>query len=89
MELTKDQKEFINTLKKTLGVVTVALQQEGVSRETYNDWLDNPFFTNEVNKVSESSLDYVENQLMSLIKEGNLSSIQYYLKTKGKDRGYG
>ncbi len=89
MELDREQKEFINTLKKTLGVVTVALQQEGVSRETYNEWLDNPFFTNEVNKVSDTSLDYVENQLMSLIKEGNLSAIQYYLKTKGKDRGYG
>ena len=89
MTLSNEQKQFINTLKKSLGVVTVAIQQEGITRETYNEWLDNPFFTNEVNKVNESSLDYVENQLMSLIKEGNLSAIQYYLKTKGKDRGYG
>lgn len=89
MTLSNEQKQFITTLKKTLGVVTVALQQEGITREDYQEWLDNPFFSNEVDKVSESSLDYVENQLMSLIKEGNLSAIQYYLKTKGKDRGYG
>ena len=89
MRLTKEQKSFINTLKKSRGIVTVAIQQEGIKREDYDEWLENPFFNFEIEKVNSQSLDYVENQLMQLIKEGNLSAIQYYLKTKGKDRGYG
>ena len=89
MTLNNQQKQFLDTLRNNLGIVTLTLQQEDIKRDIYNDWLDNPYFTKEVNEVSDSSLDYVENQLMSLIKEGNLSAIQYYLKTKGKDRGYG
>lgn len=88
MTLSKEQQKFINTLKRALGIVTVAIREEGIDRETYEEWLDNPFFKAEIDKVDDSSLDYVENQLMSLIKEGNISAIQYYLKIKGKKRGY-
>ena len=89
MTLTKEQKEFLETLRKSLGNVTMALREQGIKRDTYNDWLDNPFFEMEVEEINQSSLDYVENVLMSLIKEGNIGAIQYYLKHKGKDRGYG
>ena len=88
MTLTKEQKDFIELLKQSLGVLTIALQQSGVKREMYEDWLDNPLFETEVEKINEHSLDYVENQLIKEIRNGNISAIQYYLKTKGKNRGY-
>jgi len=88
MRLSKEQKHFIATLKQALGVVSIALQQTGVRVEDYQEWLENPFFKEEVDKVADVSLDFVENQLIKEIKNGNMAAIQYYLKTKGKHRGY-
>ena len=34
------------------------------------------------------TLDYVESRLMSLVKDKNVTAIIFYLKTKGKNRGY-
>jgi len=45
-------------------------------------------FLMEYRKVEDKSIDYVENKLIQEINKGNLSAIQFYLKTKGKNRGY-
>jgi hypothetical protein len=88
MTLTKDQKEFIKVLNNALGIVSLALQETGYKRVDYEEWMENPLFEEEVLKINDTSLDYVENQLIKEIKKGNMSAIQFYLKTKGKDRGY-
>ncbi|MFO0202076.1 MAG: hypothetical protein ACK528_03000 [Alphaproteobacteria bacterium] len=38
--------------------------------------------------VEESNLDKAESALLGLIEAGNVASIIFYLKTKGKKRGY-
>ena len=88
MTLTREQKDFLDYLRQSLGVVTIALQASGIKRDTYEDWLENPLFEEEVEKVDAYSIDFVENQLIKEIRNGNMSAIQYYLKTKAKDRGY-
>lgn len=88
MRLTKEQIDFIKTLKASLGIISIALNQEGVKRETFDEWMENPLFVDEVSKIDEVSLDFVENQLIKEIRNGNVQAIQYYLKTKGKKRGY-
>lgn len=88
MNLDKRQIKFIETLKNALGVVSLALQQSGVSREDYDDWMEEIHFQREVEKINEISLDFVENQLLKEVREGNVNAISFYLKTKGKNRGY-
>lgn len=86
--ITKRQEEFLNVLRTSLGVVGLALQKTEVSREEYEDWKDDLEFKLILDEIEETSLDYVENQLLMQIRDGNLNAITYYLKTKGKNRGY-
>jgi len=41
-----------------------------------------------VESISDIALDFAESQLHKQIKDGEVSSTIFYLKTKGKKRGY-
>src|SRR5262249_38944429 len=41
-----------------------------------------------IEEAVELNLDTAESQLMTLIANGNLGAVIFYLKTKGKARGY-
>lgn len=88
MKLTKEQYEFLKVLEDSMGVISLALDTSGVSREDYDMWMEEVRFKTKVEEVSERLLDYVENRLLRQINEGNLQAIQFYLKTKGRNRGY-
>lgn len=47
-----------------------------------------PKFKQAVNDVGEVAVDFVESQLFQLIRDGNPASTIYYMKTKGRHRGY-
>lgn len=86
--LNEEQELFLKVLKDSMGIVSIALQQTGVEREEYEEWSENIFFKDELRRVKETSIDFVENKLMNEIRDGNISAITFYLKTMGKDRGY-
>lgn len=88
MELSEQQLEFLDVLEKALGVVSVALQKCDLERTKYEGWMKNTEFKKRVERINEMSIDFVENKLLLKIKDGDLSAIQFYLKTKGKKRGY-
>jgi hypothetical protein len=83
------KKAVIEALENSLGVVTTALKKVGVGRTTYYGWLkDDPEFKEAVDDIQDISLDFAESQLFEQIREGNTTSTIFYLKTKGKKRGY-
>ena len=83
------KKALLQALKGSLGIVTAACDEAGVSRVTYYRWLaDDPEFKAAVEDVAEVALDFAEHALHKQIKEGVPSSTMFYLKTKGKARGY-
>lgn len=88
MTLNEEQEKFLKVLEQTLGVVSMALKITETPREDYEEWLNNIFFLDKLKQIEEMSVDYVENQLLNQIKEGNTAAITFYLKTKGKGRGY-
>ena len=86
-ELSKQA--MIDALEKSLGVVTTACRIAGVGRVTHYGWLkDDPDYKAAVDDITDVALDFAESQLHKQIKEGNVTATIFYLKTKGKKRGY-
>lgn len=83
------KKSMLEALEKSLGVVTTACKMVGVERRRHYDWLKkDPKYAEQVAELEEVALDFAESQLHNQIKEGNTTATIFYLKTKGKRRGY-
>ena len=83
------KKAMLESLEKSLGVVTTACKQAGIGRTIYYEWLKgDPEFKEKVEDLQNVTLDFAESQLHKQIKDGNTSATIFYLKTKGKSRGY-
>ena len=88
-KLTLKQRKFLQAYKATMGNVTKACEMTGVkSRRSYYDWLENEEFAKEIELLQETQVDFAESMLFRNIKEGKETSIIFYLKCKGKKRGY-
>lgn len=83
------KRAFLEKYENTLGNVAKSCKAAQVSRRTYYDWMERDAeFAEKVEEVAESSLDFAESKLKQLINEGNPTATIFYLKTKGKKRGY-
>lgn len=83
------KKAMIEALEKSLGIVTTACKSVGISRETHYRWLrEDEEYRKQVEDISDVALDFAESQLHKQIQNGEVSSTIFYLKTKGKKRGY-
>lgn len=83
------KKGTLDALEKSLGVVTTACRSVGIHRSTFYDWYNSDGeFRKEVETISEMALDFAETQLHKQIRDGSVPATIFYLKTKGKKRGY-
>tara|TARA_X000001388_G_scaffold38793_1_gene27314 strand:+ start:916 stop:1275 length:360 start_codon:yes stop_codon:yes gene_type:complete len=83
------KKGLIEALEKSLGIVTTACKQVGIGRTTfYNYYNDDKEFKALVDDIANMSLDFAESKLLEQIKDGSTAATIFYLKTKGKKRGY-
>jgi len=87
--LSPKKKAMVEALTKALGIVKMACESVGISRQTHYNWLkDDPAYKEACDNLPEVVLDFAEHHLHKLIKEGNPAATIFYLKTKGKVRGY-
>ena len=83
------KKAMLKALEKSLGVVTSACRNVGIGRTTFYQWLkDDKEFAALVEDIENVAIDFAESQLHKQIADGNPSSTIFFLKTKGKKRGY-
>lgn len=86
--MTTKQK-LLNALEECHGVITTACRKAGVSRSAYYKiWNADEKFREAVEEIQEGAIDFVESALFKQIQEGNITGQIFYLKTKGKNRGY-
>ena len=90
MDKTEQHKKaMLEALEKSLGVVTTACKSIGIGRTTHYMWLDeDPQYRRNVESISDIAVDFAESSLHKQIKDGNPTSTIFFLKTKGKKRGY-
>lgn len=88
-KIEQHKKALLEALEQSLGVVTTACKQVGVGRTTFYEYLKaDQDFKKKVQDIENTSLDFAESQLFKQIKQGNTTATIFYLKTKGKKRGY-
>jgi hypothetical protein len=83
------KKSLLQALEKSLGVVTTACKIVDCNRSTFYKYYNNDKeFRASVDELQNMTLDFVESQLHKQIKDGNTTATIFYLKTKGKKRGF-
>lgn len=85
----KKKELFLKEFDKARGIVSLACQIVNINRDTYYDWRKNDEeFAKKLKAIEERNIDMAEAKLLSAIGEDNLTATIFYLKTKGKNRGY-
>jgi len=101
-ELPDDKNTFVEILDKSLIKANsdyeakrykdIALEAPIIhfaKQGTFYNWMKNdPEFAEACKVAEEIALDFAESKLHKLIRDENPSSVFFYLKTKGKKRGY-
>ena len=85
-----NKKKLIDALQKSLGIVTEACQKAELSRTQYYKWYkEDEDFRKEVQDIEGMYIDFAETHLKEQIEKGSTPATIFYLKTRGKKRGYG
>ena len=89
-KLTAKQRLFVEAFAGSCACnISATCQKIGISRRTYYKWVEvNPDFKAAVSDELEGLIDLAETKLQQNIMEGKEQSIFFFLKTKGKNRGY-
>tara|TARA_Y100000361_G_C11088772_1_gene305286 strand:- start:128 stop:508 length:381 start_codon:yes stop_codon:yes gene_type:complete len=83
------KKMLIESLEKSLGIVSTACTNSGISRSSFYKWYkEDEDFRKKVDEIDNVKLDYVESQLFKNIQNQKERSIIFYLQHKGHKRGY-
>lgn len=88
-KIRQHKKALLEALEQSLGVVTEACNAVGIHRSMfYKYYNEDAAFKEAVDDLENVALDFAESQLHSQIRSGEVASTIFYLKTKGKSRGY-
>jgi len=86
---TDKKKRFLEEFARARGIISVASNNVGISRQQVWNWTQSdPDFKILYDNVLEDQIDFVENKLIEKIEDGSDTAIIFYLKCKGKKRGY-
>ena len=83
------KESVLKALEQSLGVVNMACKKADVPRSTFYKWMkEDDDFAQQVQDIDNIALDFVESQLHRQIADNSTAATIFYLKTKGKKRGY-
>ena len=78
-----------DALEKAGGFMSVTAEMLGCTRKTIYNYLDRyPELKEVCEDIREKYLDMGESELLKKIKKGSTPELIFFLKTRGKSRGY-
>jgi len=87
--MEEKKEKFLVALAQGYGIIATACEAIGIGRSTYYRWYNaDEAFREKVDEITETQVDFVESKLMQAINAGDTTATIFYLKTKGKKRGY-
>ena len=76
-------------LRASAGIRSAAAMKLGCAPSTITNYIDrHPSLRLVEAEIVNQNLDLAETKLLGAIRDGNLTAVIFYLKTKGKTRGY-
>jgi len=80
---TEAKKRFLGYLRETMGIISIACAQTGVSRGAYYKWVNqDPEFAAEVDEIMQEQLGEVEDKLLMATMRSEPWAIMFLLKNK-------
>lgn len=80
---------IIKTLEANAGIITAAAEKLGWTREYLSRLINgSEKLRAACDEIGESMVDLAEGKLLLALRSGNMTAIIFYLKTKGRARGY-
>lgn len=88
--IPEEHKEtFIEIFRRNLGLVYISCDKAQISPSTFYRWMkDDKEFKAKIEHEKERLVDLAESSLLLNVQNGNVPSTIFYLKCKGKNRGY-
>ena len=86
----ENKKKLIDALEKSLGIVTEACNKANLSRTQHYKWYkEDEVYRKQADSIEGKFIDFAETHLKEQIKNNNTQATIFYLKTRGRKRGYG
>jgi hypothetical protein len=83
------QKQVETALEQCAGVLSAAAAKLHCAPTTVTNYVNrSKRLQKRLKEIIEENLDLAESKLLLAIRDGNMTAVIFYLKTKGKHRGY-
>jgi hypothetical protein len=80
---------YLKCYAQSICILTTACAHAGISKVTVTKWRnEDQVFAKAMDELQDVALDLVEGKLMQAINNGDIRAIMFYLRTKGRSRGY-
>lgn len=88
-EVEERKAKFLTILEKHKGLITPAATEMRIGRGKVYQWIhEDEEFKKSVDEIADTVLDFVEENLYKNIEKGDTTAAIFYLKNKGRKRGY-
>ena len=84
-----NKQTLLEALESSLGIVTEACDKAELSRTQHYAWYnEDAAYKKAVDSIDSKFIDFAESSLKKQIKEGNTTATTFFLRTRGRRRGY-
>jgi len=86
---TPKKKRFLELYEKNGCNISATCKAVGINRTTFYNWKSkSKKFSKQIHEIQEGLIDYAESKLIQKVRDGDVTCLIFFLKTKGKMRGY-